>query len=207
MNDRWKDIEAIVDRVLSADPVRRPTIIAEACADDVDLRREVESLLQACEAAGAFLESPALALAPEGAKAGFDDVPVPLPECIAGFRIQGVLGAGGMGVVYVAAQERPHRTVALKVVKPGIATPSILRRFEHEAEVLGRLHHPGIAQVHEAGTAEGPHGPQPYFAMELIEGTPITKFAEDRGLKTHERLELLARVCDAVQHAHQQGVI
>lgn len=207
MNDRWKDIEAIVDRVLSEDPVRRPTIIAEACAGDAVLRHEVESLLRACEAAGGFLENPALAIGPLVVRGASDDVPVPLPERIAGFRIQRVLGVGGMGVVYVAEQERPHRTVALKVIKPGLATPSILRRFEHEAEVLGRLHHPGIAQVYEAGTAEGPLGPQPFFAMELIDGKPITTFAVEHSLKTRERLELLARVCDAVQHAHQQGVI
>jgi serine/threonine protein kinase/tetratricopeptide (TPR) repeat protein len=207
MNDRWKDIEAIVDRVLSEDPVRRPTIIAEACAGDADLRREVESLLKACEAAGGFLENPALAIGPQVAQGAFEDIPVSLPERIAGFRIQRVLGVGGMGVVYVAEQDRPHRTVALKVIKPGLATPSILRRFEHEAEVLGRLHHPGIAQVYEADTAEGPLGPQPFFAMELIDGKPITTFAIEHGLDTRERLELLARVCDAVQHAHQQGVI
>jgi hypothetical protein len=112
-----------------------------------------------------------------------------------------------MGVVYVAEQDRPHRTVALKVIKPGLATPSILRRFEHEAEVLGRLHHPGIAQVYEASTAEGPLGPQPFFAMELVDGKPITAFAAEHGLRTRERLDLLARVCDAVQHAHQQSVI
>lgn len=207
MNDRPKNIVAIVDRVLSADPAQRSIIVAEACAGDAALRHEVESLLRACDAAGSFLESSPIAVVRESAAGSSDDVPMPMPERLAGFRIQRVLGVGGMGIVYLAAQDKPRRTVALKVIKPGLATPSILRRFEHEAEVLGRLHHPGIAQVYGAGTAEGALGPQPFFAMELVDGKPITAFVAERGLKTHERLDLMARVCDAVQHAHQQGII
>jgi serine/threonine protein kinase len=207
MNDRPKNIVAIVDRVLSADPAKRTMVVAEACAGDADLRHEVESLLRACDAAGRFLESSPIAIVRESAARPSDDVPIPVPERLAGFRIQRVLGFGGMGIVYLAAQDKPRRTVALKVIKPGLATPSILRRFEHEAEVLGRLHHPGIAQVYGAGTAEGALGPQPFFAMELVDGKPITAFVAERGLKTHERLDLMARVCDAVQHAHQQGII
>jgi tetratricopeptide (TPR) repeat protein len=118
-----------------------------------------------------------------------------------------VLGVGGMGVVYEAEQENPARRVALKVLKPGLVTVSLLRRFEYEARVLGWLNHPGIAQIYEAGTDDTGNGPQPFFAMELVRGVPLTRYAKDNGLSTEQRLELLAKVCDAVQHAHQKGVV
>jgi len=120
------------------------------------------------------------------------------------YTIESVLGAGGMGVVYRARQERPAREVALKVIRPGLASSQALRRFELEAEALGRLQHPGIAQVYEAGaSADG----QPFFAMELVRGEPLTHFADSHELNTRQRLELFAKVCDAVQHAHTKGVI
>src|SRR5262249_38665185 len=98
----------------------------------------------------------------------------------------------------------PRRPVALKVVRPGLASPAVLKRFTHEARILGRLHHPGIAQVYEAGLAEDG---QPFFAMEFIRGLPLDEYARSRSLTLPARVELLARVCDAVQHAHDQGVI
>ena len=126
---------------------------------------------------------------------------------IGSYKILEVLGQGGMGVVYLAEQEKPRRTVALKVIRPGVATADLLRRFEHEAQILGRLLHPGIAQIYEAGTADVGGGPQPYFAMELVQGVPLTEYAESHRLGTRARLGLLAKVCDAVQHAHAKGVI
>ena len=112
-----------------------------------------------------------------------------------------------MGVVYEAEQEKPQRTVALKLIRPGLISPEMLRRFEQEFQALGRLQHPGIAQIYEAGTADNGSGPQPYFAMELIRGETLIAYAKARGLNTRQRLELLAKVCDAVQHAHQRGII
>jgi WD40 repeat protein len=109
-----------------------------------------------------------------------------------------------MGAVYEAEQDSPRRAVALKVVRPGLATPALLQRFTHEAQILGRLHHPGIAQVYEAGMAEDG---QPFFAMEFIRGLALDDYARLRQLTLAERVGLLARVCDAVQHAHEQGVI
>ena len=129
------------------------------------------------------------------------------PERVGSYRILEPIGAGGMGVVYRAEQENPRRVIALKVIRAGITSASMLRRFKDEAQLLGRLHHPGIAQIYEAGTADTDHGAQPFIAMELIEGQSITGHARDRGLGTRERLELLADVCDAVHHAHQKGVI
>ena len=129
------------------------------------------------------------------------------PERIGGYRILGVLGQGGMGMVFQGEQQHPRRTVALKVLRSGIVSPELLRRFEKEAQVLGRLHHVGIAHIYEGGTADGGHGLQPYLAMELIHGLPLTDYCEAHELSTKQRLELLTKVCDAIEHAHQNNVI
>jgi tetratricopeptide (TPR) repeat protein len=123
------------------------------------------------------------------------------------YRILQTVGEGGMGVVYRAEQQHPARVVALKVIKPGRLSDGLLRRFEHEVEVLGRLQHPGIAQIFDAGTVQTEHGPQPFFAMELIDGQPIDQHLTHRKPHLRDRLELLLRICDAVHHAHQRGVI
>jgi WD40 repeat protein/serine/threonine protein kinase len=166
-----------------------------------------------------------------------------LPERIGAYRIVSKIGEGGFGVVYLAEQDNPRRTVALKVLRGTAVTPDTLKRFEYEAFILGRLHHPGIAQIYEAGVAHVPLAmtrsaetldaaartqtgsidsraglPEsamlatPYFAMEYVDGPNLLAFAdaEDTGrpvLDTRRRLELMARVCDALQHAHQHGVI
>ncbi len=130
-----------------------------------------------------------------------------LPKTVGHYRILRLLGEGGMGTVYEAEQEQPRRRVALKVIKPGMAGPELLRRFEHESQALGRLQHPGIAQIYEAGTAETACGTQPYFAMEFIHGRSLIAYAQAYELKTRQRLKLMAQVCEAVHHAHQRGII
>ena len=134
-----------------------------------------------------------------------------VPKQIGQYHVKRVIASGGMGTVYEAVQEHPRRTVALKVMKHGVASRSALRRFEHEAQLLGRLRHPGVAQVYEAGTYDDPIAPGevvPYFAMEYIPNAkPITKFVDEKGLRTRARLELFAQVCDAVHHGHQKGII
>jgi tetratricopeptide (TPR) repeat protein len=130
-----------------------------------------------------------------------------LPGAVGSYRILRVLGEGGMGIVYEAEQEHPRRTVALKVIKPGWATAEMLRRFEQESQALGRLQHPGIAQIHEAATADAGAGPQPYFAMEFIRGDSLVAYAAAYHLNTRQRLELMIKVCEAVHHAHQRGII
>lgn len=130
-----------------------------------------------------------------------------LPSKIGAYRIIDKLGEGGMGVVYLAEQEKPRRTVALKVIKSGLLSADVRRRFEHEFHILGRLQHPGIAQIFEAGTAETDQGEQPFFALEYIEGRPLTDYAMEKKLSVHDRLALIVRVCEAIQHAHQKGVI
>ncbi|TVQ32012.1 MAG: serine/threonine protein kinase [Phycisphaeraceae bacterium] len=131
----------------------------------------------------------------------------PLPESIGSYRILSRLGAGGMGVVYEAEQEHPKRAVALKVINPGLLSGQALRRFEHEAEVLGRLQHPGIAQIYEAGTFDLGGGNQPYFAMELVRGETLTAYAHRKQLGTRERLALVVKICRAVHHAHTKGIV
>lgn len=108
--------------------------------------------------------------------------PVPLPLKVGEYKILSLLGIGGMGAVYEAQQARPNRVVALKVIKPGFVSHSLLKRFEREADVLGRLQHPGIAQIYEAGTAppEGGGPEVPYFAMEMVRGTTLTRFANEK---------------------------
>lgn len=205
----------------------RTRFLADACGGDEELYAEVLSLLASADCAQTFLKTPALgtdfALEPfpvTGSSAvggkptdhsrtdrSQGSTPTNLPESIGQYRILGLLGRGGMGAVYRAEQQNPQRTVALKVIRPGIESDELLKRFEYESLVLGRLQHPGIAQIFEAGTADTGHGPQPFFAMELVEGQPLTKFADAGALGTRERLALLASVCDAVHHAHQKGVI
>ena len=129
------------------------------------------------------------------------------PTHLGSYHILETLGEGGMGTVYKAEQDHPRRLVALKVIKPGVVTAEILRRFDRETQVLGRLQHPGIAQIYDAGTTDPATGGQPYFAMEYVDGRPITAHAAAASLTTDARLALLAGVCDAVHHAHQRGVI
>lgn len=131
-----------------------------------------------------------------------------VPQRIGNFTIMRVLGQGGMGTVYEARQESPRRPVALKIIRAGFLSPQMLRRFGQESQVLGRLQHPGIAQVYEAGVFNDDHGNSlPFFAMEFIKGVPLNSYADSRSLGSRARMELLARVCDAVYHAHQKGVI
>ncbi len=128
-------------------------------------------------------------------------------QLIGRYKVVRVLGEGGMGTVFLAEQDKPTRLVALKIIRPGVASANLLRRFEHEAQVLGKLQHPGIAQIYEAGTADTGEGAQPYFVMEYVRGRSLLEYAQASQLRTRQRLELLAKICDAVQHAHQKGII
>jgi eukaryotic-like serine/threonine-protein kinase len=112
-----------------------------------------------------------------------------------------------MGVVYEAEQKQPRRIVALKVIKPGFEIPEVLRRFEQESLALGRLQHPGIAQIYESGTAEDGFGSQPYFAMEFIRGEPLLQYAEAHHFSARDKLQVMVKICDAVDHAYLHGII
>jgi len=172
---QWTRVRQVYHRALDRDADSRAAYLDEACAGDGWLRQEVEALLGYGQRAADFLEPPSSAPLNEllgGA----------LPDRLVGKRfgsytIRDVLGRGGMGVVYRAEQDQPRREVALKVIRPGITSRHLLRRLEHEAGLLGRLQHPGIAQIFEAGTADTGREPQPFFAMELARGQMITDYA------------------------------
>ena len=201
---RWEKIAALYDAACEREPRDRRAFLDEACAGDADLRQRLELLLRQDVDQDGVLEDVA-----RQARQGNPAVPAvrSLPESIGAYRILGLLGEGGMGAVYEAEQQNPRRTVALKVVKPGLTAPKLLRRFDREAKALARLQHPGIARIYEAGVADTGAGRQPYFAMELVHGLPLTDYASSRQLPTGQKLELMIKVCEAVHHAHQRGII
>jgi eukaryotic-like serine/threonine-protein kinase len=179
----------------------RARYLAEACGDDAGLREEVEGLLEAFAGAGTFLETPAFS-----AISGDDEPLEDVPEAVIGpYKLLEKIGEGGMGMVYTAEQARPlRRQVALKVIRPGMDSRQVAARFEAERQVLALMDHPNIARVLDAGaTTSG----RPYFVMELVKGIPITDYCDRAHLTPRERLALLIPVCQAIQHAHQKGII
>lgn len=216
MSSRFAEIDRIFRGALRIEPDGRHDFVVRQCNGDRELLSEVLELLKEDEASvGAGpLDRPALGegFALSDFAPGDRANQPPLPESIGKYRVKRLLGVGGMGIVYEAEQSHPRRTVALKVINAGVATPEMLQRFHHEAEVLARLQHPGIAQIYEAGTFDSSDSEQlaserPYFAMELVHGEPVTNYVSKRHLGIRERLEVIAGICDAVQHAHQRGVI
>jgi len=201
MSDRDHErLGEVFFRATELDSASRGRFLDEACAGDPELRLEVESLLadedRAFRILGRFLtDSETESLPPT----------LEVPERIGPYRILEVLGEGGMGIVYLVEQETPiRRRVALKVIKPGMDSKRVLVRFESERQALALMNHPHIAQVFDAGaTSQG----RPYFVMEHVPGIPITDHCDRHRLTIEERLELFARVCSAVQHAHQKGII
>ncbi|MEE9296175.1 MAG: tetratricopeptide repeat protein [Phycisphaerae bacterium] len=216
---QFKRGEELFQAARRLDPTERAAYLRRASADDETLRARVEAMLAEHDRPPDFLRTPII----EKGELLKDMVPRPAdidgahpPQSVGGYTIVRKIGEGGMGVVYEAVQENPQRTVALKLLRPGFTSDSLLHRFRYEAQVLGQLHHPGIAHVYEAGVADGGSdqgatraslGPQPFFAMEYICGEALNEYAEHGKLDTRRRLELVAKICDAVQHAHQKGVI
>ena len=200
----WDRVKQLFNDSLELDPPDRADFLAERCGLDQDLRAEIEALLAShCEARG-FLQTPAEL----DTNSMSDAVAASLVgQSLGGYTIRRVIGRGSMGIVYLAEQDDPPRTVALKVVNPGLTSARLLRRFEHETQILSRLRHPGIARIYEGGTADTDHGKQPYFAMEFIDGLALMDYAAHHNLNTSQRLGLLGKVCDAVQHAHMNSVI
>lgn len=186
----------------------RADFVASACAGDPRLRAEVEALLASDSLPVAAFDSldhggGARALAAALAT----DPPEAAPDRIGEYRILRRIGEGGMGRVYEAEQDAPRRRVALKVLRDRVASPERLRRFEQEAHLLGRLNHPGIAHIYATGAQVSAGTRIPFIAMELVEGSTLDVFADSRALDVRARLDLFAQVCDAVQHAHQNGVL
>jgi WD40 repeat protein/serine/threonine protein kinase len=189
----------------------RQDYLDDACAGDRALRAEVESLLDASDRAGHFLESPTAAphlgvTSWPATRASVDEPITDRPgNAIGPYKLLEQIGEGGFGVVYIAEQTQPvRRKVALKVLKPGMDTRQVVARFEAERQALAIMDHPNIAKVHDGGVTQGG---QSYFVMELVKGTPITEFCDQHQFTTQQRLDLFADVCAAVQHAHQKGII
>jgi len=182
----------------------RAEFVRGECADDPAVRDEALSILGLAECASeaGFLASPAALPADAGAGHPRDGTAFPV---VPGYRVVGVLGEGGCGVVFAAEQLAPlRRRVALKVIRPGMDSAGVLARFGAERQALALMDHPGVAKVFDAGTTE--RG-QPYFAMEAVDGRPVTAYCDAERLDIGRRLMLFAEVCDAVEHAHQKGVI
>jgi hypothetical protein len=206
-SDVWERVQEVFTLARTAPPEQRAGVLDEACGEDAALRAEVVSLLQHADQAGEGFLEPRV-------RRPVDDDTVPawaksmLGRQLGRYTVVGLIGHGGMGCVFEARQERPARAVALKVLPPGFGGRTALARFRLEPEVLGRLQHPHIAQVYEAGVHQDEHGSVPYFAMELIpDAEPLGTYVDRAGLALRDRLALFAKVCDGVHHGHQKGVI
>jgi tetratricopeptide (TPR) repeat protein/predicted Ser/Thr protein kinase len=203
-------VEALFGQAADLPPQEQRALLDAACAGDPALRAAVERLLaddarlRTDGGPATFLISPLVREPRTPPTSPEADAGPALPPQVGRYRVLRLLGEGGMGAVYEAEQDSPRRPVALKVIRPGLVGPAALRRFAREAQILGLLHHPGIAAIYEAGLAEDG---QPFFAMELVRGVPLDEYAGRHGLDDAARLGLLARVCDAVQHAHEHGVV
>jgi eukaryotic-like serine/threonine-protein kinase len=210
-------VKSIFDEAAEiASPEARAAYLESACGGDANLRKLVDGLLVALDEAGGFLEP-----APDGTSAGLGSAdvdssaatePPPIPPLAEGpgtmigpYKLVQLIGEGGMGAVFMAVQEKPvRRKVALKIIKPGMDTRQVVARFEAERQALAMMDHPNIARVLDGGATESG---RPFFVMELVKGTPITTFCDERRLTPRQRLELFVPVCQAIQHAHQKGII
>ena len=204
MNEAKPSEETLFEAVSQLPAEKRGAYLAGACGGDAALRERLEILLRAHDRASSFMAEPAAPAVPR--QAGLH---IPLSERlgdhIGPYKLLQQLGEGGCGVVYMAQQEEPvRRLVALKVIKLGMDTKSVIARFEAERRALAMMDHPNIAKVLDAGTTETG---RPFFVMELMRGIRITDYCDQNNLTTHQRLELFIQVCRAVQHAHQKGII
>ena len=202
--DRWKQIDGLFQQALELSSPERTTFLAQSCGDDLELRGEVESLLESHARAGGFIDKRSLFFAHDALAR--DEVALPAGHLIERYRVLREIGRGGMGAVYLAerADAQYEKRVALKVIKRGMDTDSVLQHFRNERQILASFDHPNIARLLDGGTtADG----LPYFVMEYVEGIPIDQYAEKRGLDIPGRLKLFCEVCAAVSYAHRHAVI
>src|SRR5262249_41447564 len=203
MKDASPEMLSIFAAAIERPSEDRGVYLDTACGANVEMRRQIEALLRAHDEAGGFLRDRPAAGKPV---ATVDHLECEAPGTIIGpYKLLEQIGEGGFGVVFMAEQQQPiRRKVALKVLKPGMDTRQVVARFEAERQALGLMDHPNIAHVFDGGaTASG----RPYFVMELVRGVPVTDFCDQNRLSIHERLGLFIHVCQAVQHAHQKGII
>ena len=213
--ESWQRVQKILDEALTLGWDDRPKFLDSACGDDPDLRKEVESLLDVSDEAGAFIEEPVLSLRPDAVETRVEASSSPsLPspgtgrkgDLIGHYKILRELGRGGMGKVLLAsrADDEFEREVAIKVLQRGKDSDEIVRRFRHERQILANLAHPNIAELFDGGTTENG---LPYFVLEYVEGVRIDDYCDDRRLSIRQRLELFRKVCSAVHFAHQSLVV
>ena len=203
MNDSSDHDVVVFAEAIQLPGSERSAYLERACRADEKLRERVERLLKAHDQVGDFLAQSAPEAAPE-AEAGISFGEKP-GDRIGRYKLLQQIGEGGCGVVYMAEQEQPvRRRVALKIIKPGMDTKSVMARFEAERQALALMDHPNIAKVFDAGATESG---RPYFVMELVRGIKITDYCDQKSLTTEARLGLFVQVCRAIQHAHQKGII
>jgi eukaryotic-like serine/threonine-protein kinase len=206
--ERWRQVEDIFQTALDLGPHERAVYVAEACAADADLKRDVENLLVQHESAGALLEDPLYGDTELSALEAFvyeDEDPL-IGRRLGAYQIEREIGRGGMGAVYEAVRvdKAFSLRVAIKLVKRGMDTDFVLRRFRKERQILAALDHPHIARLMDGGTTDDG---LPYFVMEYIEGQPLYRYCDAHQLTIAERLKLFRALCDAVQYAHQKQVV
>jgi serine/threonine protein kinase/WD40 repeat protein len=206
-----REIEIFNSALEQPTPAERAAYLDGACRDDAELRARIEALIRADEQAGGFLPTEdAKPQAAELAKTfamttGQFPITEKAGDRIGRYKLLQQIGEGGCGVVYMAEQQEPvRRKVALKIIKLGMDTKSVIARFEAERQALALMDHPNIAKVLDAGATEAG---RPYFVMELVHGTKITDYSDEHNLDIRTRLDLFIQVCQAVQHAHQKGII
>jgi WD40 repeat protein/serine/threonine protein kinase len=203
------DESIFAEALAKPSPGERAAFLERVCGADRAWRERIETLLRSHDEAGSFLKEP-----PDAFGATRADPPIlESPGTIIDrYKLLQQIGEGGFGTVYMAEQKEPiRRRVALKIIKPGMDTKEVIARFEAERQALALMDHPNIAKVLDAGTTGGEPGGvspgRPYFVMELVKGVSLAEFSDKNQLSTRERLELFVAVCQAVQHAHQKGVI
>jgi tetratricopeptide (TPR) repeat protein/TolB-like protein/tRNA A-37 threonylcarbamoyl transferase component Bud32 len=207
--DDWKRVRAVFEGALAQPAERRDSFVAESCRDEPAIHDHVVAMLASHDRAGAFLESPAGVLLGHRATAqvsATEDTDSNVGRVIGSYYIETCIGHGGMGTVYLArrADEAFERRVAIKMIRRGMDSDVLVRRFQHERQILASLDHPHIARLFDGGTT--PEG-LPYFVMEHVEGTPIDRYADAQRLSTRARIELCLPVLDAVQHAHDNHIV
>ena len=203
MTDARTDAKSIFGRAVEIDsPGERAVYLEAACRGDALLRAEVEGLLSAVDNAGSFMQVPAVTLSSTVQYPPLSERP---GASVGPYKLMEQIGEGGFGLVFVAEQQRPvRRKVALKIIKPGMDTSDVIARFEAERQALALMDHPNIAKVFDAGATDSG---RPYFVMELVRGIPITDYCDQNQLAPRQRLELVYVLCQAIQHAHQKGII
>jgi serine/threonine protein kinase len=205
MSARREKVETLFKRALKFTPAERGAFLAGACGEDDQLRLETEEMLRANAGPAADLPEASgenITVTDEGL---FQEEQESVDSQLGRYKLLERLGEGGFGEVWLAEQKEPvRRKVALKIIKLGMDTKQVIARFEAERQALAMMDHPNIAKVLDAGATE--QG-RPYFVMELVRGIPITNYCDENKLATRQRLDLLISVCQAVQHAHQKGII